>query len=330
MSIKKVKSLDGSSKIIKLEPDDSQWQKYELMSKVGSGTYATVYKAVNKEDGKMYALKRIKLDTTGDEGIPFTVIREISLLKVLNHPNIVQLNEVINLPDIGMTLVFEYMAHDLKKYINKEVFLTGTQVKSFMYQLLKGLEYCHKKHVMHRDLKPQNLLIDKNGILKIADFGLARSNGIPPARLSSQVVTLWFRAPEVLLGSHKYSSAIDIWSVGCIFAEMVTLEPLFRGSDEVHQLKRIFKKLGTPNERKWKGIKDLPGWDPRAFRKYPGIPLTYLVPGLDEHGLDLMESMLRYDPSQRVTASQALNHPYFSSVELPSSIAQLYEEPAKS
>jgi len=219
---------------IKLDEDKGEelLEKFEKIKEVGSGTYAVVYKAKNKDNGKIYAMKVIRMDESGDEGVPFTVIREISLLKRLKHPNIVRLHQVINTEKKGMTLVFEYLYLDLKKYMVREKKLSTPEIKSFLYQLLQGTAFCHKNHVLHRDLKPQNLLINKTGELKLADFGLARFNGIPVARLSSQVVTLWYRAPDVLLGSHKYTSSIDIWAIGCIFAEMVTSRPLFRGSDD--------------------------------------------------------------------------------------------------
>jgi len=150
---------------------------------------------------------------------------------------------------------------DLKKYMDtRSGILPPRTVKSFLYQLFKGTAFCHANHVLHRDLKPQNLLINEEGELKLADFGLARFNGIPVARLSSQVVTLWYRPPEVLLGSHKYSSSVDLWSIGCIFAEMVGGSPLFKGSNDEDQTKEIFRTLGTPKEDDWPGFKELSGY----------------------------------------------------------------------
>eukprot|EP00124_Ichthyophonus_hoferi_P005780 Ihof_evm1s951 gene=Ihof_evmTU1s951 len=193
--------------------------KYSKISKLGEGTYGVVYKAQNRETGDVVALKRIRLDSE-DEGVPCTAIREISLLKELKHPNIVRLYDVLH-TEKKLTLVFEYCEQDLKKYLDScggEI--DPQQVKSFLYQLLKGVAFCHDHRVLHRDLKPQNLLINKvpHGELKLADFGLARAFGIPVRSYSHEVVTLWYRAPDVLLGSRRYSTSIDIWSAGCIFA----------------------------------------------------------------------------------------------------------------
>jgi cyclin-dependent kinase len=166
------------------------------------------------------------------------------------------LREVIH-TNRKLILVFEYLDYDLKKYMNnfsKEKGMDPLIVKSFTYQLLKGIAHCHDKKILHRDLKPQNLLISKNNILKIADFGLARASGIPVKGFTHEVVTLWYRPPDVLLGSQKYTSSIDIWSVGCIFAEMVNMRPLFPGQKEGDELKRIFKVLGTPNNQVWPGV----------------------------------------------------------------------------
>jgi len=304
---------------------DEQHAEYELLNQVGSGTYAVVYKAKNTKTGKLYALKQIKMEKSGEEGLPFTVIREISLLKRLaQHPNIVNLHQVVNSEAKGIALIFEYMNYDLKQYMIREKRLDMPTIKSFLYQLLQGVAFCHKHHILHRDLKPQNLLVNFDRELKIGDFGLARFNGIPVAKLSSQVVTLWFRAPEVLFCCHKYTSSIDIWSVGCIFGEMVTSRPIFKGTDEKSQLKCIFKKLGTPSESNWKGVTDLAGWKKEALKNYPGVKLSEIVEGLDENGYDLLSSMLKYEPSERISAQAALEHPFFDDLELSPIISKKY------
>ncbi|GAM22121.1 hypothetical protein SAMD00019534_052960 [Acytostelium subglobosum LB1] len=290
-------------------------EKYAKIEKLGEGTYGIVYKAKNRDTGDIVALKRIRLDSE-DEGVPCTAIREISLLKELKHPNIVRLYDVIH-TERKLTLVFEYLDQDLKKYMDEcggEI--AKPTIKSFLYQLLRGVAFCHEHRVLHRDLKPQNLLINRKGELKLADFGLARAFGIPVRTYSHEVVTLWYRAPDVLMGSRKYSTPIDIWSAGCIFAEMVTGRPLFPGSGTSDQLFRIFKIMGTPNEAIWPTIKELPEYKP-DFPVHPPHPLSSIVHGLDANGLDLLQRMLQYDPSQRITAQAALNHKYFEGVELP-------------
>jgi len=289
-------------------------EKYNKIDKLGEGTYGIVYKAKNRETGEIVALKRIRLDSE-DEGVPCTAIREISLLKELKHPNIVRLYDVIH-TEKKLTLVFEHLDQDLKKYLDEcEGAIPKATMKSFLYQLLKGISYCHDHRVLHRDLKPQNLLINKNGELKLADFGLARAFGIPVRSYSHEVVTLWYRAPDVLMGSRKYSTPIDIWSAGCIFSEMSTGRPLFPGTSASDQLIRIFKVLGTPNEKIWPSIVEL-----EEFKKSEPLPyfppqkLNSVVTGLDEEGYDLLGKMLQYDPQQRISAAKALQHSFFTSL----------------
>merc|ERR1719214_273143 len=239
------------------------------------------------------ALKTIRLEAE-DEGIPSTAIREISLLKELQHPNIVRLCDVIH-TERKLTLVFEFLDQDLKKLLDMcDGGLDLATTKSFMYQLLRGIAYCHTHRVLHRDLKPQNLLINREGELKLADFGLARAFGIPVRSYTHEVVTLWYRAPDVLMGSRKYSTPVDIWSVGCIFAEMVNGRPLFPGNTDTDQLQKIFKILGTPNEAMWPTIAELPDWKP-DFPQFEQTPWATIVPNLDPQGTDLLSKMLQYD-----------------------------------
>ncbi|XP_012508436.1 PREDICTED: cyclin-dependent kinase 2 isoform X1 [Propithecus coquereli] len=195
-------------------------ENFQKVEKIGEGTYGVVYKARNKLTGEVVALKKIRLDTE-TEGVPSTAIREISLLKELNHPNIVKLLDVIHTEN-KLYLVFEFLHQDLKKFMDASA-LTGIPlplIKSYLFQLLQGLAFCHSHRVLHRDLKPQNLLINAEGAIKLADFGLARAFGVPVRTYTHEVVTLWYRAPEILLGCKYYSTAVDIWSLGCIFAEM--------------------------------------------------------------------------------------------------------------
>eukprot|EP00761_Pharyngomonas_kirbyi_P005574 gb/GECH01005579.1/.p1 GENE.gb/GECH01005579.1/~~gb/GECH01005579.1/.p1 ORF type:complete len:296 (+),score=66.61 gb/GECH01005579.1/:1-888(+) len=288
--------------------------RYTKLAKVGEGTYGVVYKAKNRETGELVALKRIRLESE-EEGVPCTAIREISLLKELRHPNIVRLNDVLH-AEKKLTLVFEYLDHDMKKYMeNVGGRLEPRVLKSFLYQLLRGIEYCHSHSVLHRDLKPQNLLINKEGELKLADFGLARAFGIPVKRYTHEVVTLWYRAPDVLLGSTNYDTAVDIWSVGCIFAEMVSGRPLFPGKSESDELLRIFKIMGTPSSDDWPEMHNLPHarmLQDRNFQvNYPGIDLRQLFSNLEEDGLELLHKMLKYNPKERLTAKEALQHPFF-------------------
>jgi len=288
--------------------------KYQKLEKIGEGTYGIVYKAKDKKTGELLALKKIRLEAE-DEGIPSTAIREISLLKQLQHPNIVRLYDVVH-TEKKLTLVFEFLDQDLKKYLDAsgDNGLEPYTIKSFLYQLLQGVAYCHQHRVLHRDLKPQNLLINMEGELKLADFGLARAFGIPVRSYTHEVVTLWYRAPDVLMGSKKYSTPVDIWSVGCIFAEMANGRPLFPGSSEKDQLTRIFKLLGTPTKQTWPGMVELPEYkENMAF--FPPQSLKKVVPRLDANGLDLLNRMLQYEPSKRISAEAALQHQYFKDLK---------------
>ena len=187
-------------------------------------------------------------------------------------------------------------------------------VQSFMYQLIRGIYFCHSHRVLHRDLKPQNLLIDNNRSVKLADFGLARAFNTPINTLTHEVVTLWYRAPEVLLGASQYSTPLDVWSMGCIFAELATGKPLFPSDSEIDQLYKIFQALGTPTEKNWPGVSTLPYYKP-TFPKWAGNHLKVLVPTLDPLGLDLLCKMLIYNPSERISAKAALEHPYFADLD---------------
>ncbi|XP_067015382.1 cyclin-dependent kinase 1 [Anabrus simplex] len=290
-------------------------EDYIKLEKIGEGTYGVVYKCKNKSTGQIVAMKKIRLEND-DEGIPSTAIREISLLKELQHPNIVSLENVI-MEEARLHLVFEWLTMDLKKYMDtlgQGQLMEQDLVRSYLYQITQAILYCHKRRILHRDLKPQNLLIDKNGTIKVADFGLGRAFGIPVRVYTHEVVTLWYRAPEVLLGSTRYSCPIDIWSIGCIFAEMATKKPLFQGDSEIDQLFRIFRVLRTPNEEIWPGVSKLPDYK-SSFPQWTQNTLQCSVRGLDDDGLDLLQKMLTYDPADRISAKAAVNHPYFDGLD---------------
>jgi len=283
---------------------------FQQLEKLGEGTYATVFKGRNRQTGELVALKEIHLDS--EEGTPSTAIREISLMKELKHENIVSLHDVIHTEN-KLMLVFEYMDKDLKKYMDSRGDrgqLDYITIKSFMYQLLQGIAFCHDNRVLHRDLKPQNLLINNKGQLKLADFGLARAFGIPVNTFSNEVVTLWYRAPDVLLGSRTYNTSIDIWSAGCIMAEMYTGRPLFPGTTNEDELQKIFRLMGTPSERSWPGISQFPEYKSN-FHVYATQDLRLILPQIDQQGLDLLSRMLQLRPEMRISAKDALNHAWF-------------------
>ncbi|KAH7338641.1 Pkinase-domain-containing protein [Rhizoctonia solani] len=291
-------------------------ENYAKLEKVGEGTYGVVYKARDINTGRIVALKKIRLEAE-DEGVPSTAIREISLLKELKDDNVVALLDIVH-ADSKLYLVFEFLDMDLKKYMETVNSKNGNRgldkqlIKKFTYQLLAGLRYCHGHRILHRDLKPQNLLIDTNENLKLADFGLARAFGIPLRTYTHEVVTLWYRSPEVLLGSRHYSTAIDMWSVGCIVAEMVMHgQPLFPGDSEIDQIFKIFRLLGTPNEEVWPGVSQLPDYK-ESFPQWSAVELSQTVRGIDAQGLDLIAQTLIYDTAHRISAKRALIHPYFN------------------
>ncbi|CAO2821031.1 unnamed protein product [Amaranthus hypochondriacus] len=304
-------------------------EKYEKLEKVGEGTYGKVYKAKEKGTGQLVALKKTRLEMD-EEGVPPTALREVSLLQMLSQSlyvvrllcveHVEKTNSATGVSKPLLYLVFEYLDTDLKKFIDSHRKgsnprpLPPSQVQSFLFQLLKGVAHCHSHGVLHRDLKPQNLLLDKEkGILKIADLGLGRSFTVPLKSYTHEIVTLWYRAPEVLLGCTHYSTAVDIWSVGCIFAEMVRRQALFPGDSEFQQLLHIFRLLGTPTEEQWPGVTSLRDW--HVYPQWEGQNLARAVPSLDPNGLDLLSKMLKYNPAERISAKVALDHPYFDTLD---------------
>jgi cyclin-dependent kinase 1 len=316
---------------------------YCKMDKIGEGTYGVVYKGRNLITGQIVAMKKIRLEND-EEGIPSTAVREISMLKELQHPNIVDLQCVI-MEESRLYLIFEFLSMDLKKYMetsfnNKA--LPPKLVKNFHFQILQGMCFCHQRRVIHRDLKPQNLLVEvKNNeppIVKLADFGLARAIGVPIRAYTHEVITLWYRSPEILLGAQRYSLPVDIWSIGCIFAEMARGKALFIGDSEIDQLFQIFRTLTTPTEQQWPGVTLFPDFKP-SFPKWAENKLnSKMGKCLNEAGLDLLAQMLVYDPNDRISARAAMNHPYFydldkttlpdknysGSLELPPIVQEFY------
>ncbi|PON77361.1 Serine/threonine protein kinase [Parasponia andersonii] len=302
--------------------------EYEKLNKINEGTYGVVYKARDKKSGEIVGLKKVKMNVNkGEDGFPLSSLREINILSSFSHPSVVNVKEVVTDDDDGVYMVMEYMEYDLKGLMEtmREPF-SISEVKSLMLQLLEGVKYLHDNWVLHRDLKTSNILLNKKGELKICDFGLSRQYGSPLKPYTPLVVTLWYRAPEILLGTKKYSTAIDMWSVGCVMAELVAKEPLFTGKTEVDQLDKIFRTLGTPNEKIWPGLPKLPG-SKANFVKNPynllrkKFPATSFIGSavLSDSGFDLLSKLLTYDPEKRITAEAALNHGWFLEAPLPRS-----------
>ncbi|RKP16972.1 Pkinase-domain-containing protein [Rozella allomycis CSF55] len=286
--------------------------EFKKLNLIDEGTYGVVYRAQDLKSGEIVALKRLKLDRE-KEGFPITSLREIQTLLLCKHPHIVNLKEIVvgNTTD-SIFMVFEFVEHDLKALMDdmKSPFLQS-EVKTLMIQLLSAVASMHSNWTIHRDLKTSNLLMNNRGELKVADFGLARHFGSPVGRMTQMVVTLWYRAPELLLGSDEYTTMVDMWSVGCIFAEFVNKEPLVPGVSEIDQLDKIFKLLGMPNDKIWPGYSQLPHASKIRPVNQPYNNLKAKFPYMTENGRDLLQRMLTYDPKQRITAEEALRHPYF-------------------
>ncbi|GLI70334.1 hypothetical protein VaNZ11_015290 [Volvox africanus] len=296
-----------------------QKYKYIKMGQLGSGSYGVVHKAVNRETNELLAIKKVA--HSPEYGLSDSTIREISTLRELTHENIVRLKDIIaTVNGQHVHLVLEFLDCDLRQYLDTYPQASEIgRIKSIVLQILRGIRHAHMNSIMHRDLKPQNVLIGvaKNQV-KITDFGLARCFLPNTDRAyTERVVTLYYRAPELLLGAPTYTSAVDLWSVGCIMAEMINFEPIFKADTEIGLLFRIFEKLGTPNKEVWKELPGLAHFSDQ-FPSFPAKPIQELVPRLanDAAGLDLLSRLLTYDPSFRITARQALEHPWFQGVTL--------------
>ena len=289
---------------------------YEKHEKLGEGSYGVVYRATDTRDGSIVALKVLKLETLED-GVPSTLLREISILKHCTHINIVRLTDVCT-SKLPVFLAFEYLDTDLRILLNHlRRPLKPALAKSYAFQLLAGVYFIHSHRIIHRDIKPDNILLSKKkGILKICDFGMARYFTVPMRPYTKGVVTLWYKAPELLVSS-PYDPSIDIWSVGCILFEMATGNPLFPGDGHMDQLMKIISVLGTPSEE------ECPGFSAKVSSE-----LGFELPNMERTGLldkletkdyvlaDLMEKMLNFDPAKRISAKEALEHPYFNDISI--------------
>ncbi|XP_061991277.1 cyclin-dependent kinase C-2-like [Rosa rugosa] len=306
---------------------------FEKLEQIGEGTYGQVYMAKEIKTGEIVALKKIRMDNER-EGFPITAIREIKILKKLHHDNVIKLKEIVTSPGPekdeqgrpdgnkykgGIYMVFEYMDHDLTGLADRPgMRFSVPQIKCYMRQLLTGLHYCHVNQVLHRDIKGSNLLIDNEGNLKLADFGLARSfSNDHNANLTNRVITLWYRPPELLLGATKYGPAVDMWSVGCIFAELLHGKPIFPGKDEPEQLNKIFELCGAADEVNWPGVTKIPWYNNFKPTRPMKRRLREVFRHFDRHALELLERMLTLDPSQRISAKDALDAEYFWTDPLP-------------
>ena len=283
-------------------------QVFEKVEKIGSGTYATVYKVILKSDpSKIYALKRYK-EEQPKEGMDVTALREILILKEISHPNIIKIFDIFYNMN-SLYLQYEYIDIELSQLIYK-MKLEPSHIKNLFYQFILGLSHLHKNGILHRDLKPQNLLVNNKGILKIADFGLARFISSPGRIMSINVISDWYRPPEIFFGANLYSFSIDVWSAGCILGEMVLRKPLFNDDSQIGILTKIFSLLGVPDSSSWADAEQLDHY--KLFDNGDVVTIKKKFINFSPLGIDLLEKMIVLDPNKRISAQDALQHPYFN------------------
>ncbi|KAI3505581.1 hypothetical protein L1887_27714 [Cichorium endivia] len=284
-------------------------ERYKIIKEVGNGSFGVVWRALNKQNGEVVAIKKMKRKYySWEECIN---LREVKSLRKMNHPNIVKLKEVIRENDI-LYFVFEYMECSLYQLMKDRLKLfSETEIRNWCFQVFQGLAYMHQRGFFHRDLKPENFLVSKD-VIKIADFGLAREIVSQPP-YTEYVSTRWYRAPEVLLQSPTYGSAVDMWAMGAIMSELFTLRPLFPGSSEADEIYKICKVIGSPTETSWAQGLDLATTVNYQFPELAGVNLSALVPSASKDGVNLIASLCSWDPCKRPTAMEALQHPFFQS-----------------
>ncbi|KAI3970870.1 hypothetical protein MKX01_024517 [Papaver californicum] len=282
-------------------------ESFDKLEKIGQGTYSSVFRARELATGRMLALKKVRFDNFEPESVRF-MSREIMILRKLDHPNVMKLEGLItSLLSTSVYLVFEYMEHDIAGLSScPDIKFSESQVKCYMHQLLSGLEHCHSRGIMHRDIKGSNLLVSDEGVLKIADFGLANFVSCGHNQpLTSRVVTLWYRPPELLLGSTNYEQSVDLWSVGCLFAELLLGKPILKGRTEVEQLHKIFKLCGSPPDEYWKKFK-LPHATIFKPQNFNASSFSVTCKDIPTSALNLIQTFLSIEPYKRGTASAAL------------------------
>jgi cell division cycle 2-like protein len=307
---------------------------FERLNHIEEGSYGWVSRAREIGTGEVVALKKLKMDSNETGGFPVTGLREIQCLMAARHKHIVNLREIVVGDELDeVFLVMEFLEHDLKTLQEdmSEPFMPS-EIKTLLLQLTDAVGFLHDHWILHRDLKTSNILMNNRGEIKLADFGMARYFGDPAPQMTQLVVTLWYRAPELLLGAERYDRAIDTWSIGCVFGELLTKEPLLQGKNEVDQLSKIFELCGVPTDETWPGFKRLPNAKslrlPRNQQNM-GAVIRAKFPFLTASGSDLLTSLLSLNPATRPSAREVLTHPYFAENPRPKSSAMFPTFPSK-
>jgi cyclin-dependent kinase 7 len=326
--------IDGGEEDMAEQMNDAVRSQFEKGKKLGEGTYANVYEGFYKTDRrKLVAIKQIKVNAEFKDGIAMDAIREIKYLSELSHPNIIRLHAVFSTKDQNLSLVLEHLPlGDLEGlWKNRSITYTNADIKSWSNMLCQAIWFCHANHVLHRDIKGNNLLIAADNTVKLADFGLARSFADPGAKMTSNVITRFYRPPELLYGCYHYGGNVDMWSVGCVIAELALRQFFLPSETDLQQLSVITEVFGTPTEESWPGVSSLRYYQApptRSAIKLPQ-PLNWWrgrLPLLGEDGIDLVRGMLMMDPQKRLTAEQALKHKYWTSAPRPTKKESLPNE----
>ncbi|KAI5172100.1 cyclin-dependent kinase 7 [Nematocida sp. LUAm3] len=310
-------------------------KRYTREEKIGEGTYAVIFSGkeytvdlpnaqkqivteippLNSIQERKIAIKRIK-NIEQTEGIDVTTLREIKNLKRVSSEHIIEILDIFE-QNNQIHIILPYMESTLEDLIkSKKLFFMPQDVKSWMLMVCKGIYACHSLFIIHRDIKPNNILVSKSGDIKLADFGLSIETGSSIRHMTNQVITRWYKSPEILLGGTNYTFGVDIWALGCLFAELLLRTPYFPGTDDINQLELIFQGLGTPSEDQWPEIKELPGYKMNIPQR-PKNDLSLLFSGAGPDAIDLLEKMLLYNPEKRISIEEILSHPYFTNFPSP-------------
>ncbi|PLB36707.1 TFIIH complex serine/threonine-protein kinase subunit KIN28 [Aspergillus candidus] len=323
LQVPETSQTDANRELTEQLNDDVR-HKYIKEKKLGEGTYAVVYLGRLRADpSSCVAIKKIKVNAEYKDGLSMDAIREVKYLQELSHPNVIALHDVFSSKDQNLNLVLEFLPlGDLEMLIKDgNIHYGAADIKAWMGMLARGVWFCHENFILHRDIKPNNLLIASDGDVKLADFGLARSFADPYLNMTHQVITRWYRPPELLYGARQYSGVVDVWSMGMVFAELLLRVPFVAGNSDLDQISKICDAFGTPSEDNWPGVTKLPHYlpvDPNHIVPLQGRDFFLRqFPTVGPVGADLLMSMCALDPKKRSTARQVLQHSWWSTEPKP-------------